>query len=55
MTRDLKIQEQSNIITQQNDMLRKMAKSMLDRGLTIEDIAAATGKSAESISRPLNN
>ena len=49
------ISEQSNIITQQNDLLRKMAKSMLDRGLTIEDIAAATGKSVESVSRLLNN
>lgn len=49
------ISEQSNIITKQNDLLKKMATSMLNRGIAIEDIAIATGKSVESIKLILNS
>lgn len=49
-----KISEQSDIITQQNELLKKMAKSMLEKGIAIEDIAAATGKSVDSIRQILN-
>ena len=43
------ISEQSNTISEQNTLLKKMAMSMLDRGMTIEDIAVVTGKPADSI------
>ena len=43
------ISEQSNTISEQNALLKKMAMSMLDRGMTIEDIAVVTGKPADSI------
>lgn len=43
------ISEQSYIIAQQNELLKKMANSMLEKGIDIEDIAAATGNSVESL------
>ncbi len=49
-----KISEQNNIITEQNKLLRKMATSMLKKGIGIEDIALATGKSVDSIQQILN-
>ena len=48
------ISEQSNIITAQNDLLKKMATSMLNKGIAIEDIATATGQSVENIKQLLN-
>ena len=49
------ITEQSNIITEQSDLLKKMAKSMLSNGISIEDIASATGKSVDAIRQLLSN
>lgn len=48
------ISEQSDIITKQNELLKKMANSMLEKGIAIEDIATATGKSVDSIRQILN-
>ena len=49
------ISEQSNIITAQNDLLKRMATSMLNRGIAVEDIAIAIGKSVEDVKQLLNS
>ena len=49
------ISEQSDIITKQNDLLQKMAASMVGRGMSIEDIAIATGKSVDDIRQIIGN
>ena len=49
-----KISEQSNIITEQNVLLKKMATSMLNRGMKIEEIASTIGVSTEHVRQLLN-
>ena len=49
------ITKQSNIITEQSDLLKKMAKSMLSNGIAIEDIASATDKSVDAIRQMLSD
>ena len=49
------ISEQSNIITEQSNLLKRMATSLLSRGMGIEDIAIATGESVDVIRQILNN
>ena len=48
-----KISEQSNIITEQNDMLKRIVSNMLNRGMDIEEVALAMGKSIEVIEQIL--
>ena len=49
------ISEQSNLIIEQNDLLKKMATSMLNKGIAIEDIAIAIGKTVEDVKQLLNS
>ena len=49
--RDAQLQASKAIVDEQNNMLRRLVKSMLEKGMSIKDIAAMTGREEEEIKK----